>query len=500
MPTVCFNDEYYTLPAGSHISDLPAYRASFGLPCGGHGKCGKCRVKAEGQLSPLSQTELLKLTPDEIAGGMRLACSAVVLGDCTVRVSDEGASTVRLSGAMPAFALEPAFSRYGAALDIGTTTLAARLYASDGRLLAEEGDLNPQSGFGADVISRMEAALRGEAHDLARLVREAVCELLCRLSAAAQIEPSDIDGLVITGNTAMLHLLTETDVEPLTHAPFEASRLFDEEITASELDLDVLAPDVPVYLPPCAAAFVGADLITAMLAAGISDIPKTAVLVDIGTNGEMVLSHGGRMFFCSTAAGPAFEGAGISMGMGGKTGAVDRVYLNEGSLCAHVIGDDAPPVGICGSGVIDAVACLLETGQLDDTGYLEDEPAVIEPPVTLTQSDVRAVQLAKSAIHAGIRTLLHSAGLGLSDVKRLIIAGGFGSYLDVENAGKIGLLPTELVPVVQVVGNAALSGAAMLLLNRSFRRSCRDFTGGTVVDLSANPVFADEYMERMLFD
>ena len=187
------------------------------------------------------------------------------------------------------------------------------------------------------------------------------------------------------------------------------------------------------------------------------------------------------------------------MGMGGSAGAVDRVTVTEGRLKAHVIGD-AAAVGICGSGVVDAVACLLETGQLDDTGYLEEESAVICEPVTFTQNDVRMVQLAKSAIHAGIRTLRHTAGLECAQVESLLIAGGFGSYLDVGNAAKIGLFPEEMLPCIRVVGNAALSGASMLLLNEDYRAVCESYArDAKLVELSSNPYFADEYMERMLF-
>ena len=213
----------------------------------------------------------------------------------------------------------------------------------------------------------------------------------------------------------------------------------------------------------------------------------------------MVLWHEGTLYACSTAAGPAFEGAGISMGMGGKTGAIDRVWVQDGALQAHVIGE-AAPIGLCGSGLVDAVAALLDTEILDETGYLEDDPAVIADPVEVTQEDIRAVQLAKSAIHAGMRTLIHTAGLTPDDVATLYIAGGFGSYLNVNSAGKIGLLPEELTNRVTVLGNAALTGAAMLLLCDDLRPACERLARRTkVVELAANPVFVSEYMERMMF-
>ncbi len=499
MPTVLFNDTPYTVPAGSRISDLPPYKDAASLPCGGHGRCGKCKVAATGALSPLSAAEQNALIPDEIASDVRLACCTTVLGDCTVRFAEEGGRhKIRIAGDMPEIALCPAFTGYGVAVDIGTTTLAARLYDADGALLAEASRLNPQSAYGADVISRIEAALRGEARVLATVIRRAINALVIELARAADISPAEIGGAVITGNTVMLHLLTETSVESLSHAPFAAKRLFGETLTAGALALTALAPETKVYLPPCVAAFVGADITTALLASGICWRQETALLVDVGTNGEMALWHDGKLSFCSTAAGPAFEGAGISMGMGGKDGAIDRVWLVNGRLTAHVIGNTAP-AGICGSGVVDAVACLLTAELLDESGYLEDDPTLIAPSVTFTQEDVRAVQLAKSAIHAGIRTLLHTAGLSSEQVETLAIAGGFGSYLDTANACKIGLLPSEMRSAIRVVGNAALAGASMVLLNRNLRAVCESYAKGEVVELSTNPVFVDEYMERMLF-
>ncbi len=506
MPTVYWNDIPYTAPIGSRISDLPPYKESAALPCGGHGRCGKCRVMAEGALSPLSDTEQGILTPAEQAAGIRLACCTAILGDCRIRLADSVAGTadravVRLDGEwITAGKLAPAFTAYGVAVDIGTTTLAARLYDSRGKLLAEAGMLNPQAGYGADVISRMEAAMRGAAADIAALTASAIHRLLEELAAEAGISPTAIDGGVITGNTAMLHLFTETDVEPLTHAPFAARRLFGEELTAEKLGISGLSPATRFYLPPCAAAFVGADITTALLASGIADAadPAPRLLVDIGTNGEMALFHDGTLTFCSTAAGPAFEGAGLSMGMGGKAGAVDRVWLQNGVPAAHVIGETTP-VGICGSGVVDAVACLLHAELLDETGYLEEDPALIAPPVCLTQADIRAVQLAKSAIHAGLRTLLADAGIDPGSVAELAIAGGFGSYLNVRNAAYIGLLPDELLPAIRVLGNAALAGASLLLLDCSLRPACTRLASGRVLELSTHPVFAAEYMDQMFF-
>lgn len=468
------------------------------MPCAGQGRCGKCRVLASGALSAPSPAERTHLTPEELSRGVRLACCTRLEGNCQVTLSGGAHSQICLSGAMDTVALRPRFCAYGAAVDIGTTTLAASLYGPEGTLLAQASGINPQAAWGADVISRIESALKGAGGALAACVRGAIDDLLRRMAAQARVGPGEIDALVITGNTAMLHLFAQVSPEPLSHAPFACERLFGEVCPAASLGLSA-CPGASVYLPRCVSAFVGADMTTALLASGICGRAETRILVDIGTNGEMALWHGGALLCCSTAAGPAFEGAGLSMGMPGQDGAVDHVALQDGALLPHVIGG-GPPKGICGSGVIDALACLLEIEALDETGLLETAPAPVAPPVALTQKDVRMVQLAKSAISAGLRTLMHTAGLSCREVAELVVAGGFGSYLDTTNAGRIGLIPEELVPRVRVVGNAALSGAAMLLLDRELAPVCEGLArSARTLELSANPIFTQFYTEGMLF-
>lgn len=550
MPIVTVNGRPLPAAVGDNLAALLRGQG-LQAPCGGHGRCGKCRVTASGALSAPDEAEKRLLGAAALAQGVRLACRATVRGDCTIRLTQAQGGQVQLDGAMRPLALHPAFAAYGLAVDIGTTTLAARLYDTAGRLLADGSCWNPQAAFGADVISRIEAALAGNGPQLAAAVRGAIDELLCRLAAKAGIDPAAVDGLAVTGNTTMLHLLTGTSVEPLSHAPFAARRLFGEVLPAAALGLAAPAPDAQVYLAPCAAAFVGGDLVTALLAtdfcgegvegadapgadgadtpasaavpgaltredksaapgasgsaapapgAGAANAAPARLLADIGTNGELALWRDGRLYCCSTAAGPAFEGAGLSMGMGGRPGAVDRLWLQDGRLCSHVIGD-GPPQGLCGSGVLDAVACLLQTGQLDETGLLEDDPTPLAGPVSLSGQDIRMVQLAKSAICAGIQTLLHTAGLNCGAVGALYIAGGFGSFLSVDSAARVGLFPAALAPRVQVVGNAALGGASMLLLDGRCRARCQQLAADAcVVELSGNPVFADAYMEGMLFE
>ncbi len=468
-------------------------------PCGGHGRCGKCRVVARGHLSPPSDGERRLLSEDELARGVRLACLARALGDCAVEYQETAEQTQIVSGGEAVeVAPRPAFSRYGAAIDIGTTTLAARLYDARGALRSEATRLNPQIECGADVVSRIEAALSGGAERLASLIREALNDMLTELAASARIGAQDIERAVVTGNSVMLSLLVGESVEPFSHAPFDVGRLFGEELTARELALSSLAPHTPIYLPRCISAFVGADTTCAVLATRLCE-GGTAMLADIGTNGEIALWHGGTLTVCSTAAGPAFEGVGISCGMRGAVGAIDRVTLVNGKLHTHTIGSVAP-VGVCGSGLCDAVACLLDLELLDESGYLEDDPTALEGAVSLTQKDIRMLQLAKSAICAGLSTLVAHKGLAMNDVPVLRVAGGFGHYLNMRSAARIGLLPSALADVARAVGNAALDGAAMLLLNDD-RRAASELLAqrAETLELSTSATFAEHYIAGMAF-
>lgn len=490
-----------TVPEGTRLSDaLRAERLMPAMPCGGHGRCGKCRVTAFGRLSRPSAEERSCLSPEEIAQGVRLACCTAVLGDAEIQLSSrEAEGQICTSGAMQSAAKAPMFQALGAAVDVGTTTLAAALFDKSGQLAVSAAH-NPQRAFGADVITRIGQAMAGEGPALAQAVRRAIGGLLGEMCAQAGRETAEIDSLVITGNTTMLHLLTGEDPSPLAAAPFAARELFGKTVPARALDLPC-APGAQVYLPRCMSAFVGGDITTALLASGICRQPDSAMLIDIGTNGEIALWHDGQLTCCSTAAGPAFEGANLSQGMQGASGAIDRAWMEDGRLKLHTIGD-APARGICGSGVADVLACLLQSGRLDETGCLADgeKSVLLTETVSFTQQDVRQVQLAKSAIRAGIETLLCQAGLPPEDLRQLAIAGGFGSYLSLDSAAAIGLIPRELIPKSRVLGNAALSGAAMVLRDRNLQGVCQAWADSArSADLSTDPVFMDNYIEYMLF-
>lgn len=519
---------------GELLSRVLQENCNFKMPCAGQGHCGKCKVYAKGELSEPDAVEKRLLTAEELAKGIRLACRTRILGEAAVSWEQQGRSQILLGEQAKVTGKKRLFQKLGAAVDIGTTTLALQLYDESG-LIAQTGCDNPQGRFGADVISRIERSMEGERHALAQAVRQGINDLLIRASQTGGCDPAQIDTMVVTGNTSMLYLLTERDPQALSQAPFQADWLAGEWVEGEALDL--ICSRARVWLPPCISAFVGADITTALLAVDILKGENNRLLVDIGTNGEMVLWKDGRLSCCATAAGPAFEGAGLSMGMQGEEGAISHVTWAEpegnarhtvcegfGEAAGHgvwegpgeatghaactaaqssfrveVIGGGAPR-GICGSGVIDAVYCLLKSGRLDETGYLEEETAVIGGEVTMNQEDIRKIQLAKSAICAGMETLLEREKISAEQLDELLVAGGFGSFLNLESARGIGLLPKAEPKKTTVCGNAALAGAAKILwAAEEVEEAARIVNAAKPLNLAADQIFFDKYMEGMFF-
>ena len=444
-------------------------------PCGGLGKCGKCAVTLYGEISEPNKAEQ--------AAGVRLACQAQILGDAQVflpntadlqQIQTESSATVKHNTKR---------SGIGAAVDIGSTTVVLRRYdLQTGKVLGQSAMLNPQTSIAADVMGRIGAAMEGKLSLLQRQITDAIALLLKQAGGSA-------DEMVITGNTTMLYLLTGRDPSSLSRAPFQADTLFDT--TFSFLG-------IPAYLPPCMNAFVGADISCAVLASNMCR-QGTALLCDIGTNGEIALWKDGVLSVTSTAAGPAFEGALISCGCSSIPGAIDKVWEENGQLCIHTIGD-VPAVGVCGSGLIDAVATALRLEWLDETGALEEDAISLAPGITLLQQDIRSLQLAKAAIAAGIQTLLDGSGITCQDIDTFYLAGGFGSHLNLQSASAIGLIPQALVSKAKVIGNAALAGTCDLLLNDDAIPSARQIANASQhYNLGGNPTFNEYYMEQMLF-
>ncbi len=474
------------------------------MPCGKKGLCGKCTVLAKGEISPPSIEEK-ELLGAKLYEGYRLACKARIQGDCELEIPTCVKMNIRASEDEIDLN-SPMFENYGMAVDIGTTTVLCSLFGKSGRL-SQMSAKNPQLRLGADVISRIEAQINGAGERLQTLIIDCINLLCKKLCEKENIKPSHINKTVITGNTTMLHLLINRSCRALAFAPFKAEFLGGAEYKSKDLGLN---SGGSVVLINCFSAFIGADIASAVLASGMTDVNETSLLVDIGTNGEMALFDNNKLYCCSTAAGPTFEGVGIRHGMHGENGAIEHVYIENSEIKCKVIGN-SPPKGICGSGVVDAVAVLLLKEVIDETGFMDDcHESVVDidgesffelfDGIGIFAKDIRNVQLAKSAICAGVKTLIASAGLNYGQISRVYISGGFGSYLDLDHTAKIGLVPIELREKVKVIGNAALKGAEMLLCNNNLYSKIENITSEfKLVDLATSKMFNEHYVDNMFF-
>ncbi len=430
-------------------------------------------------------------------------------------------------GVLSVAPLRPGARALGLGVDLGTTTVVCRLVdLATGERLGSASELNAQRSFGADVISRIEAASAPAGLEaLKSRIRTQIASMAKALAESAGAEGADLVSFAIAGNTTMLHLLAGVPPDAIARSPFAPAFLSRRTENAAELGL-VQHQGCAAILLPGVSAYVGADIVAGLAAIGLHEAAGRSLFLDLGTNGEIAFGGADGILCCATAAGPAFEGAGIAKGTGGVVGAIDSVWVEDGAIRFGTIGD-APAAGICGSGLIDALAAFLDCGLVDDTGRVVDaEEARALPPrlsalvgeglgdgsggpllfldrergIYISQADVRAAQLAKAAIAAGIDTLLKIAGVGSGDVDRLYLAGGFGSLLDVRSAARIGLLPPELADRVIVVGNASGAGAVAACLSRSRLEACdRARAACAYVELSSRPDFNEAYIERMMF-
>lgn len=468
--TVTFLPDNIAVPVSLGTTVLKA-QIQAGLrpdaPCGGKGTCGKCKVLLEGK---------------EV-----LACQSVIDRDMTVFTEKEERINVLTSGISSRVTADGEFD-YVLAFDIGTTTVVGYLLdGHKGELLAQESCMNPQSQFGADVISRIQHALDGNGEPLSRCIRNALTELTEKVCKTVDISPEAVGTAAIVGNTAMHHLLLNIDPKPLVTPPYMPA-VFE----AMEKEKARILPNI--------AGFVGGDTVGCMVSTRFDRQEKLTLLIDIGTNGEMVLGNKKRRIACSTAAGPAFEGAKISCGMRGARGAVDHVWLEEGKIKHHVIGD-AKPKGLCGSGLLDLVAVLLDTDILDESGYLEGREYTLCENVTLTQKDIREVQLAKAAIRAGIELLAEKMGTEVSDIQQVYLAGAFGNYMNPASACRIGMIPPVLLHKIEPIGNAAGEGAKLCALSKEeFAYSQKLAKETEFLELASLPNFQDCYVDALEFE
>jgi len=405
---------------------------------------------------------------------------------------------------------------YGVAIDIGTTTIACYLFELvDGCQLAVAAGSNPQSTFGADVISRIGYGREQKkgSEELRRLVVDALNELITRMVQEVGIKRDAVYKVTVVGNPTMLHLFLGIDPLAIDHSPYVPVIQNGLTLRAEEAGLAVF-PFARVEILPAVSAYVGSDIVAGILYADMGTKDAIELFLDIGTNGEVVLAVGSRMFACSTAAGPAFEGASISQGMSALDGAIHRVTIEDGELSCSVLGGKEAR-GICGSGLLDAVAALREIGLIDSSGRLRrtEHPLssqiegegtkarfLLSDGVYLTQKDIREFQLAKGAIRAGIEVMLEHASIGSDGIDRILVGGAFGSSLSPSSLLCTGLLPSIDVGRIISLGNSAGQGAKLVLLNRRNTQHLQQLIKKTnYIELSFIKEFSQKFITHMQF-
>ena len=482
------------------------------------------------------------LAIEEIAAGWRRSCQVRLVGPCTIHVpahtiasvvplgQDDGPAVVPIQSPVLAPSQQDGFwSRgehlvgpitgeraFGLAVDLGTTNIAAALIdMTSGRVVACGAIENPQSILGADVISRLTLAVRSPAaaRDLQRTALQAIAELASQLTGGSV---ESIAEAAVVGNSVMQHLLLGLPLDSLASAPYRPHILHDTDVLCSNLGLK-LAPGAWLYFGPNIAAFVGSDHVAALLETMTDPPPGRWVLMDIGTNTEISIFDSGELRSTSCASGPAFEGGMLSCGMRAGPGAVTSVHIEDGKLSLETVGQ-TEAAGICGSGVVSLLSELLRSGAINARGRLSETfPGVREQahkrefllanqrengalPVVFTQEDIRAVQLAKGAIRTGLELLLAETGVADGAVDRLIIAGAFGKFLDVNAALAIGLLPPAFTGRIAQVGNAAGAGVRRLLVCTSAREKARSLARQTqYLELATQPGFHRTFAHRAAF-
>ncbi|NLA49199.1 MAG: ATP-binding protein, partial [Bacteroidales bacterium] len=386
---------------------------------------------------------------------------------------------------------------YGVAVDIGTTTVAMYfLNLLTGSLEKITSFLNPQGIHGADVISRITYCQEheGGSGELQRIIINSINNELDLFRRQKGLQYGSIERVIVSGNTTMLHLLLGEDPVPIALAPFRPKFTGKQRIGGSSSGLHI-NPDGELITLPCVSAYVGADVVSGL--AVIKPVHRNYLFIDIGTNGEMALVEGDRILTCATAAGPAFEGGSISCGMAAVNGAVSDF---AGPEDYRVIGN-MEPAGICGSGIVDIVAYLLNNNIIDKTGLLKF-PFVVYPAnkTEVTQQDIREIQLAKSAIYSGIKVLLNNSGMKFDDINALYLAGGFGNYINTRSAIRTGLLPAELGDRIYAVGNSAGIGTLQYLKSEEFAERLERIASVTgYIELSDSDDFITEFVMNMDF-
>jgi uncharacterized 2Fe-2S/4Fe-4S cluster protein (DUF4445 family) len=510
----------------------------MGMPitarCAGTGECGSCRVSilSGTGLSPLTraETELLD------TGKERLACQAFVINsddDIVIELHGLPAFSILETGLKTGFRWDPPLevwvTRKGkiairggkeiasiegrcaaVALDIGTTTVVARWYdleKTNSLPIASVSMLNPQVRYGDNVIDRIGHAMAspGGQLDLEEIILGAVNRLL----EAGPVDPSEIYEIAAVGNTVMRDLFAGFPVKSLGRSPYEP--VSPGAVRRKACDRGGLGnPVADLYIPPVLGQFVGADMLAVLLAVGMHRSSDLSMAIDIGTNTEIAIGNRDEILVTSCASGPAFEGSGVSCGIGAVEGAIAEVTVNPDQSVTYLTIGDKDPVGICGSGIIDALDGMLQQGIIDSGGkftggqerfIIADRSHMNKSPVFLDGEDIDAIKLAKSAVSAGTRILLESAGIGTSDLSTFYIAGAFGNSISPDHAAAIGLIPALDPNKVIRSGNAAIEGASQMLLSMEKRKEAEEIVGITRhISLENSPDFEDLYIQGLVLE
>ena len=464
----------------------------FGVefPCGGKGTCGSCKVKllqGELEIDIVQQQKLDKLN---LGKEWRLACFCKAESDITLEISQFDNIILADNST---FQFNPQ-QGFGIAVDLGTTTIVAQLVnLENGHVLDSVSDVNPQVKFGGDLISRIQSCLNGNFEVLQNLIRSKIWKMV---QSILKNHPFEVSKVALVGNTAMHHIFSGLPVNTLSFYPFHSPSLGTQKFTPAELKWE-MPEKTEILFYPSIGSFVGSDILAGIAATKMAEREEFSVLIDLGTNGEIVVGNRNIINCASTAAGPAFEGANISQGMRATTGAISSVDLLNGEIKTHVIGN-AVAKGICGSGLIDIMAILLNREEIGVFGEINsgEDKVKLTKQVSITQQDIREFQLAKAAIAAGIQILLNQLKITYSEIEYVFIAGGFGNFLNIKNVILTGLIECEPEKIVKL-GNTALIGAKIFLFeDDTFIQNILSKTSH--VNLEGDPNFQDIYIEKMM--
>ncbi len=500
--------------AGSVLGEvIAAHELPLEQPCAGRGTCGMCKVLNEGGLAPPDEIEHKHLTEGEIAVGNRLACRARLLGDAKVALTPIVVYSNKIFKACDRYKRERDVP-LGLAIDLGSTTAAAFLVMLDnGEVCAGAASLNQQTVYGADVISRLAAARKSpeDANRLQRLALASINQAIDSLMLSKRIRER-IMRVSIVCNPAMHHLLAGYPVDSLAEMPFQPYQR-QAVVEANNLMDGIFPPGARVSLPPLIGGFVGSDALACLAYFGFDHAPAPMAAIDLGTNGEVMVTDGHRILTASTAAGPAFEGVNISCGTRAVDGAITRVAVKDSQIILETIAGE-PPVGLTGSGLLSAVHEFRRVGLIEPNGRIaDDSPLVVfetdsqhpsrsllltpDGRLKLNQWDVRELQKAKGAIRAAIEVLMSRLELQPHDLERIILTGSFGGQVDIKAVLSLGMIPPVRTGTVLTVANGAGLGAAMFLSDAGFTQAIKIAEQAEQVDLDMDADFISRYIDAM---